>query len=217
MSGGITLHDVTLRTGDGLDLEAEITTTAAPRFGVVLCHPHPLQGGNMRSLVPSELFRLLPEAGIAALRFNFRGVDGSQGEHGRGTAEHLDVIAGIDALADALPTTLLIVIGWSFGADVALTVLDPRLAGWVGVAPPLRVVSPEAMVASTDPRPKLLVIPEHDQFNPPERARSLTAHWVATSVETVAGADHFLVGRTGRVADLVERFGQELLDALGGG
>lgn len=210
ITDGADPEPVALHSDDGLRLEAEWRLPRDARAGVVLCHPHPQHGGSMRSLVPSELFRLLPAHGIAVLRFNFRGVEGSEGSYGGGEAEVADVAAAVDVLGAATPGLPLVVVGWSFGADVSLRAADPDVAGWVPVAPPLRIVDPEVMATAGDPRPKLLVVPEHDQFDPPERVRRVTAGWAATRIEVVAGADHFLVGRTDRVADLVVGF----VDAL---
>jgi alpha/beta superfamily hydrolase len=67
------------------------------------------------------------------------------------------------------------------------------------------------MVAAHDPRPKLVIVPERDQFNPPDPARAATADWVATRVVVVAGADHFFAGRTAQAADLVIEFVDSLL------
>src|SRR5690348_16980181 len=126
-----------LQTSDGLMLEAEWAEPSSDAHAVaVLCHPHPKYGGTMRSIVTSALFEGLPDAGIRCLRFNFRGVEGSDGTHTEGRDEPLDVVAAIEAVADAgIP---IVVVGWSFGGDMALTVDDPRLAAWVGIAPPLR-------------------------------------------------------------------------------
>jgi alpha/beta superfamily hydrolase len=202
-------QDITSRsltTSDGVRLEAEVIVPPDPVAALVLCHPHPLFGGNMRSLIPSELFRQLPERSVAALRFNFRGVEGSGGSHGEGVDEALDVLAALDALEEAVPGAPCALAGWSFGADVSLSVVDPRLHGWIAIAPPLRIVDPATMGAAQDARPKLLVVPEHDQYDPPDRARPITESWRATTFEVVNGADHFLVGRTDRVVALVEEF-----------
>ncbi len=203
---------VRFETADGLSLEGEVALVPDARAAVVLAHPHPAQGGTMRSLVTSELFRMLPEAGLAALRFNFRGVEGSEGAHDHGRREHFDIEAAIGTMAARAPDLALVVAGWSFGADVALTVSDARVAGWALLAPPLRVVEPADMVAATDPRPKLVIVPERDQFNPPEPARAATADWVATQVVVVAGADHFFAGRTRQAADLVIDFVDSLVE-----
>src|SRR5687767_6561224 len=75
----------TITTDDGLTLEAELAPAdRTPRAGMVLCHPHPQYGGSMRSLVISALFDALPAAGVTCLRFNFRGVENSEGFYDEG-------------------------------------------------------------------------------------------------------------------------------------
>jgi len=197
---------VGVRTSDGIDLEAEVARGATPRAAVVLAHPHPAHGGSMRSLVTSELFAALPDLGVAALRFNFRGVGDSGGSHGGGEPERRDVTAAIGVMARLVPGVPLVVSGWSFGADVSLAVDDPALDGWFAVAPPLRILPAGLLVASGDPRPKVLAVPEHDQFNPPDRCAEMTSGWVNTRREVVAGGDHFLVGRTQVVARWLAAF-----------
>lgn len=192
-----------LTTSDGCTLEAELgRPDGEVRAAAVLAHPHPLNGGDMHSTVVDALFHGLASEGVAVVRFNFRGVGRSTGVHGRGVDERLDVEAAVDALAERFPEAPLSLAGWSFGADVALTVVDERVASWFLVAPPLAVVPLEHMGAAGVPRPKRLVVPEHDEFRPPEAARAAAAGWVHTEIEVVPGASHFLVGRT---ADVVAR------------
>jgi len=207
-------RDLQLTTADGLRLEAEVVIPASATAAVVFAHPHPAQGGSMRSLVTSELFRTAPEAGMAAMRFNFRGVEGSEGDHAGGVDEHHDIEAAIAALADLAPGLPLVLSGWSFGADVALTVVDPRLAAWFLVAPPLRVVPLDAMTAAHDTRPKLLAVGEHDPFRPPASAAEITEGWVNTEVVTVSGADHFFAGRTARLSELLDGLAGRLAPRL---
>ncbi len=203
-SGPLRLH-----TTDGIDLQAELALPdTGPRAAAVICHPHPLHGGSMHTPVGDALFRALPDIGVAALRFNFRGVEGSSGSHDDGRGEQLDVVAAVDSLLAAVGAEVpLVVAGWSFGADVSLAVTDERIAGWVAIAPPLRVLDIEAFGAGTDQRPKRLLVPEHDQFNPPASAADRTADWANTSIEVVAQADHFLAGKlnelVGHTADFI--------------
>jgi uncharacterized protein len=198
MTGGTAL---TLTTEDGLALEAEL---AAPepggrpaRAAVVLCHPHPQYGGTMRSLVISVLFDSLPGQGCACLRFNFRGVEGSTGSYTEGRDEPLDIVAGITAIAAEVPSVPIVVAAWSFGADMALTVTDPRVAGWVAIAPPLRFRP--TFAASGDARPKHAVLAEHDEFRAPAEVQEEMSTWSNSTTAVVAGASHFFVGRTDRV------------------
>jgi alpha/beta superfamily hydrolase len=202
------IERVSLRTGDGLALEGELSVPDDLGAAAVLAHPHPRFGGSMQSIVIGALFSGLPPAGVAALRFNFRGVGNSEGDHDDGDRERLDVVAAIDALHDIVEGLPLVLAGWSFGADVSLAVDDARHGGWFAVAPPLR--HPNGAVAAADPRPALLAVPEHDQFRSPASAREVTAAWTATRVEVVPGADHFLVGRTDRAVELALAFVEEV-------
>jgi alpha/beta superfamily hydrolase len=197
---------LTLHTADALALEAELRVPDEPWAAAVLAHPHPRHGGNMRSIVPGALFDALPAEGVACLRFNFRGIGRSEGEFGDGLYERADIVAALDALHPIVEGLPLIVAGWSFGADTALAVGDERLAGWCAIAPPLRIVKVEQMVAAHDPRPKLLVVPEHDQYRSPDSAREVVAGWVNTRIEVVPGSDHFFIGRIERVPPLVLAF-----------
>ncbi|HET6954288.1 MAG TPA: hypothetical protein VFI47_28245 [Acidimicrobiales bacterium] len=187
---------ITLRTGDGVGLDGDLALPPGPaRAAAVLCHPHPAYGGDRHNAVVDALFRALPPAGVAALRFDFRAA-------GTG-AERLDVVAALDALAGAVPSgTPLWLAGYSFGADVSLSVDDPRAAGWVAVAPPLKFGDPP-VPGTGDRRPVLLVVAEHDQYSGPRRAADATAGWPDVSITVVPTADHFLAGATATVATLV--------------
>lgn len=79
-----------------LDLPSTEVTHLA---GVVVCHPHPLYGGDMDNYVVSALCRGLVEQGIAALRFNFRGVGRSTGTYGEGKGEIEDARSALTYLA----------------------------------------------------------------------------------------------------------------------
>ena len=197
----------TLRTDDDVALEAQLDGPADAAVGAVLCHPHPQYGGSMHSIVISELFRALPAAGVRCLRFNFRGVGRSAGAFDDGRGERLDVLAAIDGLAAELPG--------AFGADVALSVLDPRVGGWMAIAPPLRFATALDEVAA-DARPKLLALAERDEFRVPAEVQAQVGAWRATRVEIVPGASHFFVGRTDRVVELARGFCTTLTGATDG-
>ncbi len=209
-------HRLTVTTSDGVELEAELHVPEKVRAAVLLCHPHPLRGGSMHDGVPDALFRSLPPRGLAALRFNFRGVGRSTGTHDEGRAERHDVAAAVTALAAATPGLALVVAGWSFGADVSLAVTDPAITGWSPIAPPLRIGGPDAFTAlAADPRPKLLLCPELDQFNPAEKARETAAAWLHAEVVSVPGADHFLWGHEDFLTEAVDGFVARLVNGQG--
>jgi alpha/beta superfamily hydrolase len=195
---------MTLTTPDGVTLEAERAPARGgpTRAGMVLCHPHPRYGGTMRSIVISALFSALPDDGIECLRFNFRGVEGSGGDHEDGDGERIDVVTAVETLAAGLPGGVpLVLAGWSFGADMALSVHDPRVGAWLAIACPLHLARDLDIVAA-DPRPKLLALAEHDEIRSPEEIRADVAGWTNTTIEVVRGASHFFVGATDRLVTL---------------
>lgn len=204
----VTVETIRVETSDGVQLEGDLATPSGPvSAAVLLAHPHPQMGGDRQSLVISELFRLVPPTGVLTFRFDFRGAGGSSGSHGGGAHEVHDLEAGIDLLAERAPDLPLVLAGWSFGADVSLSVLDERVVGWFALAPPFRFGTAEA---GADPRPKLLAVPEHDQIAKPEVAFAESEDWANTTLEVVTGADHLCAGRTDRVAELLLAFVRSL-------
>ncbi len=209
------VETVVLVTTDEVNLEAELSVAAAERARVVLCHPHPLHGGTMRSLVTSELFRELPTRGITCLRFNFRGVGTSGGIHDQGDGERQDAEAALGVLAAGAETPVFVA-GWSFGADVAVSIQDRRHSGWIAIAGPLAYAHDLGRTAA-DPRPKLVLLAEHDEVRPAADVASIASAWTAATVVTIPGASHFFVGRTAQLVDQVDAWIGLQVDGRSGG
>jgi len=196
----------TIAVGSGPALEAAMALPAGAPAGVVVCHPHPLYGGDMDSPVVMEISRACAAAGLAALRFNFRGVGSSSGAWDDGRGEQDDVRAALDHLQARLPAPgRLALAGYSFGAMMAAAVAGAGrpLAGLALVAPPLgmRPWQPPTTLAVAGPL--LLVAGDADQYCP---ASALTALGQALSRPTVTildGVDHFFFGGLDRLASAV--------------
>lgn len=92
----------------------------APVGTAVIAHPHPLFGGTLHNKVVQTLARACVQAGWRTVRFNFRGVGGSAGEHAQGVGEVDDLLAVIKAEAANGP---LVLAGFSFGAMVTARAL----------------------------------------------------------------------------------------------
>lgn len=182
---------------------------AGPFPCAVVCHPHPQYGGSMDVPLVVALARGLERAGWAALRFNFRGVGHSQGDYDEGRGEVEDVEAAVAYLRahDAMRDGPLALVGYSFGAWVALEAA--RRAGPVAavaaVALPLWRM-PEGWLADLDV-PKLFVAGDRDTVCPVAQLKT----WAGTlpgitEIAILTRADHYLAGREGQVADEVARF-----------
>jgi alpha/beta superfamily hydrolase len=93
------------------------TPTGASRGVAVLCHPHPQHGGTMDNKVVLTLARAMVQLGYTSVRFNFRGVGGSEGSWDHGQGEVQDALAVIAAHQTGRPSVVLG--GFSFGGYVA--------------------------------------------------------------------------------------------------
>jgi alpha/beta superfamily hydrolase len=201
-------------TADGERLDADVLLPDRVRGTAVVCHPHPRYGGDRSNPVVTALCGAFVDAGLVTVRFDFRGTGRSTGVHGGGVAEHADVLAALDAALELTrdateagdPDGPVIVAGYSFGSAVALSLVDPRITGWVAVALPLALTESVPGRALVDGRPVLLVSPEHDQFSPAAAVTAAAVAWPAATVVSVPMADHFLAGGLRTVAEAAGAF-----------
>jgi hypothetical protein len=162
----------------------------------VLLHPHPDMGGDRYNHVIGALYRRLPEVGVGAARFDFSTSDM--------TAAATETVDAIDRVVAAHPDLPIVLVGYSFGALVAMQVPDARLRGWFLVAPPIDHSAGSTLPA--DARPKGIAVAEHDVYAPPARVAEAAASWSATDVRVVPDADHFLAGATDTVVTHVNEW-----------
>ena len=180
---------------DGPALEARLGPVASPTGGFVVCHPHPLYGGDMDNPVVIRAAEVAQAAGYATLRFNFRGAGASEGVHDKGRGEQEDVRAAMAALATHLPAGSRVgVIGYSFGAAMAARATRPSApeAPLGLIAPPLGMYDFDFL--QTSPGRLLLVAGTADSYCPVEALHRLAAI-TCTEERIVEGADHFFFGK----------------------
>jgi uncharacterized protein len=215
------MEPVTLRTGDGVRLEAELRMPdGEPRGGVVLCHPHPRHGGSKDHPV-LWAFRneLAANHGLGVLGFNFRGVMGSAGTYGGGREELHDVEAAITEIRSRVGELPTIVIGWSFGANVAVraAIDDRRVAALALVGLPVAPSDlalpplPDAADLRSFRRPALLLAGEHDTFAPGDLLSAYAASFPDAEVRIVPGTDHYFWRREREAAAIVGTFCDRVL------
>lgn len=161
----------------------------------------------MRNNVVEALVIALRRAGHATLRFNFRGVGGSGGEHGDGAGELEDVKAAVTYLLQQQAFETVIVAGYSFGSIVGMRAGadDARVDKLIGVALP--IVSRDASFLERATKPKLLISGDRDDYSPVTALEALCARLPEPrQLAIVNGADHFFRGREMDVADAALRF-----------
>ena len=183
-------------TAGGLCLDGRLALLERPRGGLVVCHPHPLYGGDMDNPVVIRAATAAQDAGLATLRFNFRGVGLSQGVHGGGEGERDDAIAAMGMIERQLPPGRpLGLVGYSFGAWVAARVSeeDSRVRGLCLIAPPLGMF--DWGFLSGGKREVLLVTGTRDSYCAVDGLERLAERLPGAQTAIVENADHFFFGK----------------------
>ncbi len=178
--------------------------TGAP--GAVITHPHPLYGGDMNNTVVAAAARVYQALGYATLRFNFRGVGGSQGRHDEGEGERSDVRAALEFLAGKGANTVDLV-GYSFGAWVNALACGREATPdrMVMISPPVAFIDFHGI--ETLPMLELVVTGSEDEIAPPARVEKMTPAWRPdAALEIIPGADHFYRGRMRALEKILEDF-----------
>src|SRR6185503_10240427 len=105
----------------------------------IVCHPHPLFGGTMHNKVVFRIARAFQDAGFAVLRFNFRGVGKSEGQHDQGRGEQDDLRAAMEFMESKYTDAEIWLAGFSFGAAVMLRVAcaERRVRALVAAGAPM--------------------------------------------------------------------------------
>lgn len=189
-------------------LEALYLGRADARGLALICHPHPLHAGSLHNKVVATLQRTARDAGYATLRFNFRGVGQSVGEHAHGEGEIDDAEAAARWLLAQHPGLPLSLLGFSFGSCVAAC-LAGRLEGQGIAVERLFMLAPPVQRFSVDgrlpQRAALTVIqPEADEVVTPEAVYAWSAALErAHELLKVAECGHFFHGKLNELKALV--------------
>jgi uncharacterized protein len=193
-----------LKTSDNLKLVAEFATPVSEKAAATLLtlHPLPTHGGFMDSHILRKAANRLPAlADLAVLRFNTRGTTSphgtSEGSFGDGIEEEKDVEAALEFLKtqDTGPIWL---VGWSFGTELAIKYgFDKDIAGAILLSPPLRRANEADLQKWIGSGKRLIaLVPEHDDFLPPEPAAKRFNVLPEAEMIYVDDAKHLWVGES---------------------
>jgi alpha/beta superfamily hydrolase len=177
-----------------------------PVAAAVVCHPHPQHGGTMHNKVAHTLALSFVRAGFAALRFNFRGTEDSEGQYDDGKGELDDALAALAWMAQRYPGLALWLGGFSFGAAIAVrAAVRVDVGGLICVAP---AVSRFAGNLDGQPDCPWLVI-QGDEDELVDVAE--TIDWINTlepgpELLVVPGAEHFFHGRLNDLREAITAF-----------
>ena len=179
-------------------LEGLLGNESAIQNGVVVAlHPHPQFGGSMNNNVVEVIVRAGQSAGMATLRFNFRGMGRSEGEFSGGMGEQDDIRAALDFLEQGFDVGTKVLAGYSFGAVVALAYCyrQENNADHLLLVSPPPFLMPEGVSLDASVVRKIIV-GEEDEMAPPEEIKKrVTTSRQEELIEVIPGTDHFFGGR----------------------
>lgn len=179
-----------------------------PVEAALVCHPHPLHGGTMHNKVVYRLARGLRKAGCVVLRFNFRGVNLSEGEYDHGVGEVKDAVAALAELQARYPGLSALVAGFSFGSRVALrlAVSETGLTRAIAVGFPSKHPNRDYVKAVSIP--KYFVHSTNDEYGPRDDFQAFFDELPEPKqLLWVAAADHFFKDNLDGYEAAVEQVG----------
>jgi alpha/beta superfamily hydrolase len=167
----------------------------APREAVLICHPHPQFGGTMHNKVVYRMARGMRRAGAVAMRFNYRGVNMSEGIYDNGIGELEDARAALDFLRARYPDLPFSLAGFSFGSRIILKLgcEIPGARRLIAVGFPAGDAASRAL--GTCEIPRVFIQSTNDEFGPRYAMESYFATLDgAKKVIWIEARDHFFAG-----------------------
>jgi len=165
-----------------------------PIAAVLVCHPHPQHGGTMHTRVVHRTARGLRKAGAVVLRFNYRGVNLSEGEYDHGHGEIEDGRACLEFLRARYPELPFAIAGFSFGSRIALKLaLDyPQAKKVIPIGYPTKYPNRDYIFDITIP--KVFIHSTNDEHGPrPEFEAFFATLPEPKEVKWIESKDHFFV------------------------
>ncbi|MGA8028828.1 MAG: alpha/beta fold hydrolase, partial [Bryobacteraceae bacterium] len=176
----------------------------------LVCHPHPQHGGTMHNKVVYRIARGLRKSGCAVLRFNYRGVNLSQGSYDGGVGETEDARAGLNELRQRYPELPLAIAGFSFGARIAVRLASEETAPRRVIAAGFPTKVAERSFVNQVRISKYFVQSTRDEFGPvAEFADFFQSVPEPKHLEWIDAEDHFFGGALDAFESAIARIGQE--------
>jgi uncharacterized protein len=189
-----------------LEGELHLPEGKGPFPVVIVCHPHPLYGGDMDNNVVMAVYFALVKSSIAALRFNFRGIGNSSGSYGEGVGEQDDLQAALDFLSTLkeIDRQRIGLAGYSFGGMVAayVAIKDNRVKQLALISPALNETGWVQLKKYASP--KLILTGDADTSVPFQPFQRFFGD--AEQYQVIAGADHFWSGFEEQLSGKIARF-----------
>ena len=166
-----------------------------PREAALVCHPHPQHGGTMHNKVVYRVAKGLRHAGAVVLRFNYRGVNLSEGEYAHGEGELEDAKVALAYLRSRYPDLPFTLAGFSFGSRIALRMGCAGMGARRVIAVGFPTVYKDRSYLEGCTVPKTFVQSTNDEFGPVSDLQAVVDSLQAPKdLVLIEARDHFFAG-----------------------
>jgi alpha/beta superfamily hydrolase len=166
-----------------------------PREAALVCHPHPQHGGTMHNKVVYRIARGLRQGGAAVLRFNYRGVNLSEGSYDHGEGELDDARVALEHLRSRYPHLPFTLAGFSFGSRIALRLGCEGVGARRVIAVGFPTVYKDRSYLEDCSLPRIFVQSTNDEFGPKAELEALLGVLPEPKrLILVEAPDHFFAG-----------------------
>ncbi|MBT4197226.1 alpha/beta hydrolase [Desulfobacula sp.] len=180
---------ITIECGN-IKLEGRLRKNTSKK-AVVICHPHPLYGGNMDNPVVMTIADSFFEKGFTTMRFNFRGTCNSTGMFDNGTGEQEDIRAALSLLTEKGYKQIWLA-GYSFGARMNASLVSKgcEIKDHIMVSPPVGFMNFDDIEKMTSTG--LIITGANDEIAPPGKVKGHINRWkIDPRFEIIEDCDHF--------------------------
>lgn len=181
----------------------------------LVLHPHPLYGGTMNNKVTYNIYQAFQRAGFSVMRFNFRGVERSQGQFDNGVGELSDAATALDWLQAQNPdASTCWVSGFSFGSWIAMQLLmrRPEIEGFIAASPPANMY--DFSFLAPCPASGLVLMGDKDDVVQEDAVSKLVGKLagqkhIKVDYQVVNGADHYYRNHLEQLNDALDGYIEE--------
>lgn len=197
-------------------LEALYRELQDPDGVAVVCHPHPQGGGTLHNKVVFRAARGLEAANVATLRFNFRGVGSSAGQHDQGEGEQDDFSAALSWITKKHPGKTVFAGGFSFGSWVASRAgcETPIVDALFLIGTPVNKY--DFGYLRHCEKPMLFLHGTQDEHGDVNKLESMAQQVRNAETVIVTGADHFFSKQIDAVEETMRTWAREIIESKKG-
>ena len=170
----------------------------------LVCHPHPQHGGTMHNKVVYRIARGLRRRGSVVLRFNYRGVNLSEGEYDHGKGEVEDARSALAFLRGRYPDLPYTLAGFSFGSRIALKLGCELGSARRVIAVGFPTVYEDRSYLEGCSARRIFVQSTRDEFGPRPELEAAVALMGGPELHFVEAADHFFGGALDAFESVIE-------------